>query len=315
MAENLEELLYEYNVPFRTKGKNTSRNFVNVSCADSGGDCEYDDNYTMGISRSMTHTYCWWCGKSFPIFNTKERDGVLSTLGISKADWLETKSYVNPEDIIETEVTVTEVTKKDVIVPGEGISEPHRLYLKERGLDPDWLIKEYNIQGTTYMPKGQDAFAYRVWFPIKHKDKIISYLGRSYLPNPMNKYMCCDPKDEILFHKHFLFNQDRVTGRKGILVEGPTDVLNLVQSSGNFNIVATYGTRYTNEQLQQLRRLFDEVTVMYDNETAAQSKALEIVSYLQSYGIIARSVCLKAGNDPGGLEKSLAKKIVDYYIG
>jgi len=316
LAQDLEELLDDYGIDYITTGKNTSKQYVNVSCAESGGDCSYDDNYTMGISRALTHGYCWYCSRAFPVFNTKDREGIATALGIDQKIWKSVMEEQDPEMYYAPEIihdVITEETK-DIEVPGEPLLPVHKEYLKGRGLDPEWLIKEYGVTGTAYYPEDFKK-AYRIYFPIRHKDKIVSYVGRSYLPDSMNKYNCADKADELHFHKHLLFNQWRVTGRKGIVVEGPTDVLNLVQASGNFNIVATYGTSYTDEQMVQLRLLFDEVFIIYDNETAAQDKAMKIKSYMESYGLKATNLCLKNDNDPGGLEQEVAKFIVENTIG
>lgn len=317
MAQDLEELLEEYGIPFITSGKNTSKSFVNVSCAESGGDCQYDDNYTMGINRNMTYAYCWYCARPFPVFNTKDREGVATALGIEQKIWKEVMEQQDEELYNKPEIINEEITDdfKDIEVPGEDLVQPHRDYLKyERGLDPDWLIKEYGVKGTTYYPDDYKK-GYRIFFPIKYKNKIISYVGRSYLKNPVNKYICCDPEDEAYFHKHLLFNQDRVTSRKGILVEGPTDVLKLVYASNNFNIVASYGTSYKPEQLQQLRELFDELIIIYDNEIKAQEKAMNIKNYMESYGKKVTNLCLTKGNDPGGMDLITAKFLVDSLLG
>ena len=318
MAQDLEELLDDYGVPYITTGKNTSKNYVNVSCTDSGGDCDYDSNYTMGIHRNMKTSWCWYCSRSFPVLNTKEREGIATKLGIPQEIWKVVMLSQDEDEYFIPEIIHEEIQEEtpDVEVPGDDLLPVHRDYLKGRGLDPDWLIKEYGVKGTIYYPDDYKK-GFRIFFPIRHKNKIVSYVGRSYLDSPMNKYMCCDKLDELYFHKHLLFNQDRVTGRKGIVVEGPTDVLNLVQSSGNFNIVATYGTSYKDEQLQELRRLFDEIFIMYDPEDKAQEKAMKIKSYMESYGKKATIIKLKLGTnmDPGKLPAKTARFLVENYLG
>lgn len=316
MPADLEELLDEYGIEYITTGKNTSKHYVNVNCDTSGGNCDYDGNFTMGIRRDMTRGYCWWCSQSFPVFDTKERKGIASTLGIPQSIWKQVMQEQDG-DLYQEEIIEHEEIKEDspdVEVPGEELQQVHRDYLIGRGLDPDWLIENYGVKGTTYMPEDFKK-AYRIYFPIKHKGKSVSYVGRSYLPDSMNKYNCCEKEDELYFHKHLLFNQWRVTSRKGIIVEGPTDVLNLVFASGNFNVVGTYGTSYKEEQLQEIRRLFDEIFIIYDNEPAAQTKAMKMKSYLESYNVKVTNLCLKGENDPGGLSQEKAKFIVENTIG
>jgi hypothetical protein len=310
MADDFESLLEEYGVDFITTGKNTSKDFININCDTSGGDCDYDGNYTLGLHRSGTRSYCWYCSHGFSPFK------IAKALGIPWDEWQQTvlevadtwgtdistiKEEIDPDDLV------------DVELPGEEIQQVHRNYLISRGYDPDWLIKHYGIKGTTYYADDY-KLKYRIIFPITYEGKVISYIARSYVPDAMNKYICCDPEVETVFHKHLLFNLDKATGDKVIVVEGALDALKLIQASGNFDIVATYGTSYKPEQLRCLRENYEEVIIMYDAEEAAQAKALEIVTYMQSYGKKARSLVLKGFNDPGELDHETAKMVVNHLL-
>lgn len=319
----LESLLEDYSVDFIIDGQNSSGDYVNINCVT--GDCVGDEKHKLGIHKSMGWAVCWACGR-------RNIYDVVRELGIP---WKEFK-ILQEEEMDEwgleqnSNKVITELPPetKGINIPGEEIQQVHRDYLESRGYDVDWLIKEYKIKGTIWherevrktingeQVKRKDySLSHRVIFPVMHKGVPISYIARSYDPKETTRrYRCCDPCDELMFHKSLLFNADRATGDRVIVNEGMLDTLKLVQGSGRFDIVSTYGTAYTNEQLVYLRTHYKEVIVMYDNEPLAQQHAKEIVSYLQSYGVKAKSLNLKTVEDPGALDLETAKKLVNYLL-
>ena len=308
MADNLEELLDEYGIDYITTGKNTSRNYVNVSCVGIG-QCEYDTNYTHGIHRSLNRSYCWWCAQFYTPYQ------IAKGLGIPWKEYQQTMNNVADDWGLDKEDLPDEIDPdeiEDIIVPGEELHQVHRNYLISRGYDPDWLIEHYHIKGTLKWDADY-KLSYRVIFPITYEGKTISYIGRSYVDNPF-KYCCADPEKESYFHKNLLFNLDKATKKRVILVEGALDALKLIQSSGNFSIIASYGTSVKPNQYKILRTYYDEVVVLFDPEDAAQNTADKIVNYLRSFNKKAVSLKLKTGDDPGALSKEDAKFLVNHVL-
>ena len=210
----------------------------------------------------------------------------------------ETKDEILPED-------------KGITIPGEDLHQVHRQYLEGRGYNVDFLIEHYGIKGTL---RHTDAYelSYRIVFPITYEGIPISYIARSYTEGTPNKYLCCRPEQELIFHKNKLFNIDKAKGKTVIVCEGALDALKLIQASKNFNIVATYGTMIKPKQMQLLRERFDKIIVLFDNEGPAQEVAESMVTYMESYGKSGVNVKLKGFNDPGELTNEVAKQVVEY---
>lgn len=316
MSDKLEQLLDEYSVMYITDGQNSSKQYINIPCEGLGG-CSNDQKFKLGIHRSGKFANCWACG-SKPI---KE---VVASLGIPWNLW---SQVIDEEEGVWERIEEKrslEKPKKDIMIPGSDLHPVHKNYLRERGFDPDFLEKEFHLKGITFNGgyyKGTDfefedvKLQSRIIIPIYLDGKPISYLGRTYIKDVKNRYMCCIPELESYFHKYSFFNIDRAAGDRVILVEGTFDVMKLVQGSRNFNIIASYGTQITEEQLQVLRKKYKEVIIMYDGESKAQMKALYIKNYLESYGVGCRNLCLKGGKDPGELSDDEAKRIVKAVLG
>lgn len=306
MAHDLESLLDEYGIEYITTGKNTSKDWVNISCV-GVGDCEWDESSTMGIHRSMNRGHCWYCAETYPPYR------IAKGLGIPWDEW---KELMTEDFQSNTKITKDEILPEDqgIDIPGEELHQVHRQYLEGRGYDVDFLIEHYKIKGTL---RWADAYelSYRIIFPLTFEGVPISYLARSYSDDATNKYLCCKPDKELIFHKNKLFNVDKATGDTVIVCEGALDALKLIQASKNFNVIATYGTMVKPKQLQLLRERYNKVFVLFDNEGPAQEVAESIVTYMQSYGKEAVNIKLKEYNDPGELDNEIAKKLVDHLLG
>ena len=296
----LEELLDQYGIDYITTGKNSSKHFVNINCTH----CPADEKHKLGIHRSMTRASCWACGP-------KKIYEVVTALNIPWDVW---KTVAEEQDYEgNTSEKIKELTYDSVPIPGESLLPVHKRYLKERGLDPEWLEREYKVKGT--LKEKDFKLDYKIIFPLTFNDVTISYLGRSYLPDVKMRYCCADPDKESYHHKYSLFNIDKATGDSVILVEGVFDALKLIYASGNYNIVASYGINVKPEQVQLLRKRFKRVFIMFDAEDNAQRRAKDIFTVLTSFGIYCKMYSLKGFNDAGELDIPTAKLIVNGLLG
>ena len=310
----LENLLDIYGVDYITTGQNSSADFVNINCV--GGECVDDQKYKLGVHRSLCYGYCWADGK-IKVFD------IAKSLGIPWREW--SKAIDEASDEWEIEYSDMEPLvdidddEADIFVPGEPLKEVHKEYLRGRGFNPEWLEKEFGVRGTGYLPyiPGEACMAHMIVIPIHYQNRIISYLGRSIQKDPMFRYICCHETQELRFHKRLFFNLDKATSKKVILVEGTFDAMKLIQASGNFNIIASYGTAIKPEQLLLLRERYDEVIVLFDPEEKAQGHADEIVDYMSQFGKQAVSITLQGeeDNDPGKLDLPTAKFLVEALLG
>lgn len=106
-------------------------------------------------------------------------------------------------------------------------------------------------------------------------------------------------KSKLLFGLHRARDAFRRRGR-AILVEGNFDVINLHQA-GFEEAVAPLGTALAEHQVDQLRRLADEVVLLYDGDAAGRAASLKALEALATADVKVRIAPLPPGEDPDGM--------------
>ena len=178
-------------------------------------------------------------------------------------------------------------------------------------LDELGLIKE-NARGA------YDIYRGRLIFPIKDLGgKIIAFGARALKSGQQPKY--------INSPEHLIYNKSRTLyalheARKSIgqndnvyVVEGYTDVIAL-QQAGVTNVVATCGTSVTEDHIARLRHITQNVTVLFDGDTAGQKAALRTVKIILRSGLNARVIALPEGDDPDSLAKNLSSHDLQSFL-
>lgn len=106
-------------------------------------------------------------------------------------------------------------------------------------------------------------------------------------------------KSKLLFGLHRARDAFRRRGR-AVLVEGNFDVISLHQA-GFEEAVAPLGTALTAEQVEQLRRLSDEVVLLYDGDAAGRAATLKALTTMVATEVKVRIAAMPAGQDPDSL--------------
>ncbi|MDR3079014.1 MAG: DNA primase [Rickettsiales bacterium] len=128
-----------------------------------------------------------------------------------------------------------------------------------------------------------DRFRNRVMFPVfGDSGKVIAFSGRVIEKGAMPKYM--NSPETPLYHKgdvlfnYFFAKRAIVTTRQALLVEGNMDALSL-HSRGIENVVSPLGTAVTQQQIDKLWKVADEIIVCFDGDEAGQkaSKRLALM--------------------------------------
>lgn len=117
--------------------------------------------------------------------------------------------------------------------------------------------------------------------------------GAKYINSPESSVY---KKSKLLFGLHLARQGFRDKGR-AILVEGNFDVISLHQA-GFPETVAPLGTALTPEQVDQLRRLTDEVILLYDGDRAGRVAAYKALLSLVAVDLEVKIVVLADGEDP-----------------
>jgi len=106
-------------------------------------------------------------------------------------------------------------------------------------------------------------------------------------------------KSRLLFGIHLARDGFR-RSKRAIVVEGNFDVVSLHQA-GFTETVAPLGTALTPEQVDQLRRLADEVVLVYDGDRAGRAATLKALRALVGAGVAVRIASLPPGEDPDSM--------------
>lgn len=148
-----------------------------------------------------------------------------------------------------------------------------------------------------------DRFYDRVIFPIHSvSGRIIAFGGRTLKTDKTVAKYVNSPETEIYvkskslygiwFAKNEISRQD-----KCILVEGYLDVLSMHQL-GIRNVVASSGTSLTVDQIRLIRKFTNNVTIIYDGDSAGIKAALRGIGLVLKEGLNVKVVLLPEGQDP-----------------
>ena len=165
----------------------------------------------------------------------------------------------------------------------------------------------------------RDRFWDRVMFPFHTvSGRVVGFGGRTlkkdhggmkYVNSPESDLYV---KNQILYGLYFAKNEISKTG-KCYLVEGYLDVLSMHQL-GITNVVASSGTSLTDGQVHLLRRFTENVTIMYDGDSAGIHAALRGINMILREGMNVKIVLLPDGEDPDSYAQHHTLAEVNDYI-
>lgn len=172
------------------------------------------------------------------------------------------------------------------------------------------IAKQYNPDllqkaGLSVNRNGQwnDNYRGRVIFPIhNHSGKVLGFGARilkttdrapKYINTPENEIYV---KSKILYGSYFARTAiDKAN--ECLLVEGYTDVLSLHQA-GVENVVASGGTSLTVDQLRLVKKYTNNLTIIYDGDSAGVKAALRGLDMALEEGLQVKLVLIPDGEDP-----------------
>ena len=163
-----------------------------------------------------------------------------------------------------------------------------------------------------------DKFRERVMFPIHSvSGRVIAFSGRTLRSDNPAKYVN-SPETEIYvksrnllgiyFAKADISREDRC-----ILVEGNVDVV-MMHQLGITNVVASCGTSLTVEQVRLIKKFTENITIMYDGDSAGIHATERAIPLILAEGMNARVVPLPEGEDPDSFSRKHTRDEVRAYI-
>ncbi len=150
-----------------------------------------------------------------------------------------------------------------------------------------------------------DAFRNRWIFPIRDQvGRVVAFGARKLRDEDEPKYL--NSSETPIFDKSAVcYGLPQATerireSRRAIVVEGYTDVIACHQG-GERNVVATLGTALTPRHARTLRRLCDEVVLVFDGDDAGQRAADRALEVFFAEPVDVRIAVLPGGADPADL--------------
>lgn len=203
-------------------------------------------------------------------------------------------------------------------------------YLKERGFRED-VIKKFQLG---YCSQQRDAFAKaalsaqynpeilqksglvvlrdeklvdnyrgRIIFPVhNHSGKVLGFGARIIGKNDKAPKYINTPENEIyvkskILYGSYLARQAIDKNDECLLVEGYTDVISLHQA-GIENVVASGGTSLTQDQLRLVKKYTNNLTIIYDGDSAGVKAALRGLDMALEEGLNVKLVLIPDKEDP-----------------
>lgn len=251
----------DYRIPYWTEGINCQPGWINIDCPS----CSKGDNgHHLGFNIAGGYFHCWREGGLKRLHIIRR----LLHISIKQAKEVELQ-YEGATSLRYSLNKKKKATKSSISLPGSPLKFPHKLYLKRRGFDPDYLEEKYNLLGTgpgeTWNKK---SYELRIIVPIiGHNGKVLSFQGRDITGKQKLKYKTAPVELSVIDPKQTLYNLNNCGGNTIVLVEGVFDVFRMGD-----NFAATFGTALTDGQLKALIN-YEKIFWLFDPETEAQEKA------------------------------------------
>ena len=164
-----------------------------------------------------------------------------------------------------------------------------------------------------------DRFRERVIFPIQSfSGRTLGFGGRILGNNKKTAKYLNSPENEI-YHKskilYGIFQAKQAILREDecILVEGYTDVISLHQA-GVENVVSSSGTALTPEQIRLVKRLTNNLTLVYDGDAAGIKASFRGIDLILEQELNVRVVVLAEGEDPDSFARAHKEEEIQEYF-
>jgi len=281
------EYLDEKSIPYLTEGRNVSRGWIGVQCPWCG-----DESNHLGINLNSKTINCWRCGTTGMIFQYIQE---IEQCTKSKVQSLINQFQDYTLDYVEREEETERQCKKPKGISRNFAGE-FQNWIHSRRFDPSLLIKKYKL----LVGKEIGFFKYRLVIPVYLNHRVVTYVGKDITNRQREPYKNWPKQKSRLDVKETLYNIDTVKDT-ALIVEGVTDVWRIGDGT-----VATFGTKYTKEQIRMLGRKCKKAYIMFDADATAY--AFKFASDLSSVVEKIEVLELEQG-DPADLSDKEAAEV------
>jgi DNA primase len=179
------------------------------------------------------------------------------------------------------------------------------------------IIKREEDQTTK--EKVYDRFRERVIFPIHNvAGKVIAFGGRILKADKNQPKYVNSPETEVYHKSNVLYGIYQAknairTNDMAYLCEGYTDVVSLHQA-GIHNVVASSGTSLTHEQIKLISRFTQNITVLYDGDSAGIKASLRGMDMILEEGLDVKLAIFPEGEDPDSYVQKIGSEAFINYL-
>lgn len=180
------------------------------------------------------------------------------------------------------------------------------------------MSKGYNkelLEKTGLVVKKEDGSSYdrfrgRVIFPVHNiSGKVLAFGARMMGKDKNQPKYINSPETEIYHKSDVLYGlyqgKNAIRNKENCyLVEGYTDVISMHQADVE-NVVASSGTALTEGQIRLIHRFTENVTVLFDGDSAGIKAALRGIDMILKGGLNVRVVLFPDGEDPDSYSRKV----------
>ncbi len=189
------------------------------------------------------------------------------------------------------------------------------------------VTKGYNkelLEKTGLVVKKEDGSSYdrfrgRVIFPVHNlAGKVIAF-GARMLGKEKNQPKYINSPETDIYHKsdvlYGLFQGKNAIRQQDscFLVEGYTDVISMHQADVE-NVVSSSGTALTKNQIKLIRRFTENITVLFDGDSAGIKAALRGIDMILKGGLNVRVLLFPDNEDPDSFSRKVGSSEFQNYL-
>ena len=153
--------------------------------------------------------------------------------------------------------------------------------------------------------QGYHRFGGRLMFSIRDKQgRVVAFSGRQLVASKNSGKYVNSPETLIFKKSNVLFGFDKAAGNiaksahhEAIVCEGQIDTIRL-HISGFPVAVASQGTAFTEEHVKMLKKVADQVALVFDDDAAGHKATIRTAGLFLAAEIPVRVVSLPEGDDP-----------------
>jgi DNA primase len=203
-----------------------------------------------------------------------------------------------------------------------GYSNDEWSAFSDHALNKGYKLEFLDATGLTIVKengKKFDRFKGRVIFPIHSISGRILGFGGRILKNDAKAAKYLNSPESPIYHKsNILYGIYQAKGHiikedNCYLVEGYTDVISMHQN-GIKNVVASSGTALTDGQILLIKRFTNNITVLYDGDSAGIKASFRGIDLILAQGLNIKVLTFPDGHDPDSFSRSKSSEELKTFL-